>query len=124
MRTLSQINRTLNIHVSSKTEEDNNRVYNISTHQDRRYLNTSRLVGKCTIHPEHELSEGNIKHPEYDLTEGNTMRRKLSLSIRQGRGVSEGAGSSAPASVCGWKVASHTIVNLSADMISSNFQAA
>ena len=39
---LGQVNKPLNIHIASRTEEDeNNRVYNISFHQDKRYLNTS-----------------------------------------------------------------------------------
>ena len=38
---LGQANRTLNIPNTNKTEEDTNRAYNISIHQDKRYLNTS-----------------------------------------------------------------------------------
>ena len=77
-----QVNGPLNIHVTSETEENNNLVCNISIHQDQRYLNTSRSVGKYTTHPEYYLSERNMIYPESDLSEDNTVQRELSLRIR------------------------------------------
>ena len=71
IRVQGQANRALNMHITSKTGEHNNRACNVSIHQDKRYLNTSRHIRRCTI------------HPEYDLSEGNTTNQEISLRIHQ-----------------------------------------
>ena len=59
MRILGQVNRTVNIHVTNKTEEDNNRVYKISIHQVK--------SESARYNPEYDLSEGNTRHPSKSL---------------------------------------------------------
>ena len=70
-RILDQVNRTLNLHITSKTEEHSNRVYNISIHQDKRYLNTSLYVKQHDtsrirhVRKQHDTSRVSlrIRHP-------------------------------------------------------------
>ena len=52
--TRRQVNRTLNIHITSKTEI----VCTIS-----RYI----------MSIQHDMSEGNTMHPKYDMSEGKTV---------------------------------------------------
>ena len=98
---LCQVTRTLNIHITIKPEEDNNRADNISEHRDMRYVNTSRYVRR-----QHDTSRISlrIRHASKSLLSDD---RSVNLTFRTL-----------------WNVAFRTIFHLPAHMISSNFEAA